>query len=250
MWLSWSIYRTQLWRFVLNGSFFTLLKRLYANARLLLRNEKEVYHLSSLLFISILWIEIRLLFFLFSVMDHCHDSPCQNNGTCHNNSKNYTCTCPAEFTGQNCEGVSSSNLYLSEICQYWITRWCKPFIHLMQQFSYILTIISWLLKVRDHCQSSPANVCLFRTFLYVNYVNSGGLHDIKVYFNYLLIFIVTFCTIISYLFAVRNHCQNRPCENNGTCHNLPDNYTCACPAGSSGLNCEGMPYIQGTWFEI
>ena len=50
---------------------------------------------------------IRFNFSLsFSVMDHCFDSPCQNNGTCHNQLENYTCTCQAEFTGQNCEGAS------------------------------------------------------------------------------------------------------------------------------------------------
>ena len=44
-------------------------------------------------------------FFLSSVMDHCYDSPCQNNGTCHNLSDNYTCGCPMEFTGHNCGGL-------------------------------------------------------------------------------------------------------------------------------------------------
>lgn len=41
-------------------------------------------------------------------MDHCYDSPCQNNATCQNQLENYTCTCQAEFTGQNCEGASLS----------------------------------------------------------------------------------------------------------------------------------------------
>ena len=47
------------------------------------------------------------LFFLFwsLVVNHCYDSPCQNNGTCHNQLENYTCSCVKEFTGQNCEGV-------------------------------------------------------------------------------------------------------------------------------------------------
>ena len=45
---------------------------------------------------------------LFSVMNHCYDSPCQNNGTCHNHLENYICTCLEEFIGQNCEGVCQS----------------------------------------------------------------------------------------------------------------------------------------------
>lgn len=35
---------------------------------------------------------------------------------------------------------------------------------LIQQFSYILTIISCLLKVRDHCQSSPCECMPFSNF--------------------------------------------------------------------------------------
>ena len=44
--------------------------------------------------------------YLFPGMDHCFNSPCQNNGTCHNLEDNYTCVCPAVFTGYNCEGWS------------------------------------------------------------------------------------------------------------------------------------------------
>ena len=41
---------------------------------------------------------------LFSVMDYCFNSPCQNNVTCLNLADNYTCACPAQFTGRDCEG--------------------------------------------------------------------------------------------------------------------------------------------------
>ena len=40
----------------------------------------------------------------FSVINHCYDEPCKNNGSCVINGDSYLCTCPAVFTGPNCEG--------------------------------------------------------------------------------------------------------------------------------------------------
>ena len=40
-------------------------------------------------------------------MDHCYDTPCQNNGSCHNLLDDYSCDCLAEFTGENCQGSFS-----------------------------------------------------------------------------------------------------------------------------------------------
>jgi len=41
---------------------------------------------------------------LFTVKDHCYNSPCQNSGNCSNLPDTYKCTCHPGFTGQNCEG--------------------------------------------------------------------------------------------------------------------------------------------------
>ena len=38
------------------------------------------------------------------MIDHCYDEPCKNNGSCVNTGNAYQCTCPAAFTGPNCEG--------------------------------------------------------------------------------------------------------------------------------------------------
>ena len=42
--------------------------------------------------------------FSFSVINHCYDEPCKNNGSCVTNGDSYQCTCPAALTGPNCEG--------------------------------------------------------------------------------------------------------------------------------------------------
>ena len=59
-------------------------------------------------------------------MDKCYNSPCKNNGTCHNLADNYTCTCPAKFTGRNCEGW------------FWTCR--KKIAHEMQKL-YLETLL-------------------------------------------------------------------------------------------------------------
>ena len=33
----------------------------------------------------------------------CHSAPCQHNGTCSGDMQNYTCSCPFEWKGTDCE---------------------------------------------------------------------------------------------------------------------------------------------------
>ena len=40
-------------------------------------------------------------------------------------------------------------------------------------------------------------------------------------------------------FVEIDYCYDSPCVNNGTCYNDLDNYTCVCPMGFTGQNCEG-----------
>ena len=35
--------------------------------------------------------------------DYCEDMPCQNQGTCHNSTDGFICTCPPFYTGETCQ---------------------------------------------------------------------------------------------------------------------------------------------------
>ena len=104
-------------------------------------------------------------------MDHCYDSPCRNNGTCHNHLDNYTCTCLEEYSGKDCEGVSQSKLKCVLVLIYKMTAESDGYPFYLQ-----LGIIA---KVTPARTTEPATILL---------------------------------TAI---------------------------HSCDCPAGSSGLNCEG-----------
>ena len=41
-----------------------------------------------------------------------------------------------------------------------------------------------------------------------------------------------------------DHCIENPCQNNGSCKNIQNNYTCDCGAQFGGLHCEGLNGIS------
>ena len=47
-----------------------------------------------------------------------------------------------------------------------------------------------------------------------------------------------FCDVVAYFYLDVDECLKKPCQNGGTCRNLPGSYTCFCPIGILGKNCE------------
>ena len=54
---------------------------------------------------------IRILLFRFISLDvdQCQTNPCLNGASCTNKHGDYECTCPAGFTGKNCEQGKKRN---------------------------------------------------------------------------------------------------------------------------------------------
>ena len=49
---------------------------------------------------------------------------------------------------------------------------------------------------------------------------------------------------MGYVFLDIDECLSKPCLNGGTCHNEVASYSCKCPRGFAGTNCETskLPY--------
>lgn len=51
--------------------------------------------------------------FVFTDLNECYSSPCENGGSCVGDYKNYTCTCTKDWIGRNCE-IAHSKLFFSD----------------------------------------------------------------------------------------------------------------------------------------
>ncbi|XP_004375418.1 protein crumbs homolog 1 [Trichechus manatus latirostris] len=128
-----------------------------------------------------------------TLMPLCWSEPCHNNATCENSADNYTCHCWPGYTGAQCE--TDINECHSNPCQF--DGQC---VELSSEKQY------------GHIAGLPSAFSYHEASGYVCICRPGftGIHceeDI-------------------------NECSSNPCQNGGTCENLPGNYTCHCPFGN------------------
>ncbi|XP_051158624.1 protein crumbs isoform X1 [Leptopilina boulardi] len=142
-------------------------------------------------------------------IDECEDNPCLNHGKCFDHYGGYTCQCPVGFDGLNCE--QNVNECLSTPCLNGGT--CVDDVgsyHCNCQNGFVGRNCEHSLAIQARFGSenekySP-NVCK------PGFVGSPP----NCSFNY---------------------CSSNPCENQGTCHNTKEGFTCSCLSGFKGPTC-------------
>nr|XP_022331397.1 neurogenic locus notch homolog protein 2-like [Crassostrea virginica] len=152
-----------------------------------------------------------------SEVSPCDSNPCSNNMTCIRDGANFTCECPAGFTGLYCE--TDIDECMGDHCENNGT--CYDVIN-----GYYCSCLNGFTGLNcesgaDACASSP---CL----------NGGICTD---YFNGVHCYCPEgtsgpFCEINF------NECASSPCENGGYCNDLVNGFTCWCSSGFTGLLCE------------
>ena len=103
------------WRFVLmNSTSYTMIPCRHAFYKKLETRYIFIHYITIHYFtlqctvIYRCWTETfhPIIFFFFSAINNCNDSPCLNNGTCNHLQDGFRCDCAQGFTGLTCQGDS------------------------------------------------------------------------------------------------------------------------------------------------
>ena len=159
--------------------------------------------------------------------DECSPNPCQNGGTCTDSISNYTCSCPIDWLGRNCEipcpcqnGGSCIDHTPSCSCP---TRWLGvncgipcPCQHGGSCIGRTTSCTCPSGRVGANCQQQcpcqNGGSCVGSLTSYSCSCPSGW---------------------------VGANCQQRcPCQNGGSCVGSLTSYSCSCPSGWVGANCQ------------
>ncbi|XP_055995241.1 protein jagged-2-like [Ostrea edulis] len=152
-----------------------------------------------------------------SEVSPCDSNPCTNNKTCIKDGLNYTCECPAGFTGVMCE--TDINDCIGNPCDNGGT--CIDVIN-----GYYCSCLNGYTGLScesdiDECVSRPCQNGGLCTDILNGFIctcptgTSGSTCDINF-----------------------NECNSSPCENGATCYDAINGYSCGCSTGYTGVHCE------------
>ncbi|XP_022095362.1 uncharacterized protein LOC110981781 [Acanthaster planci] len=168
-----------------------------------------------------------------SPQTRCAPNPCLNGGVCLPiGLTSYSCACPSEYTGQNCETVIIDDPCNSNPCQN--GGRCTRGNNGASVF-YFCSCFNGYTGLNCQTRPSPCNS---------NPCQNGGVCSLLPNNNF-----AYFCNCINNFFGTNcenaNPCASNPCLNGGTCNNMnigPNTiYVCSCPTGYSGDQCQVAP---------
>ncbi|XP_052258676.1 sushi, von Willebrand factor type A, EGF and pentraxin domain-containing protein 1-like [Dreissena polymorpha] len=162
-------------------------------------------------------------------LNECAASPCMNGARCQDGDNRAICVCPAGFRGHYCEQRDSADICTSSVCnpaKSCIDNYVADTHYCVCPDGWYFDYTSGVCGSFDKDIYCPPSQCTnggeCTTY-------DGGYHVL--------------CRCGAGYGGPQcqqdvNECLYQPCRNNGTCTNLVNNYTCACPlAAANGTNC-------------
>uniref|UniRef100_A0A2K5F2U3 Protein crumbs homolog 1 n=1 Tax=Aotus nancymaae TaxID=37293 RepID=A0A2K5F2U3_AOTNA len=163
--------------------------------------------------------------------DECASSPCQNGAVCQDGINGYSCFCVPGYQGRHCnlevDECASDPCKNEATCLNEIGRYTCICPHDYSGYTGVQCEIDINECSSNPCQSDGECVELSSEKKYGHIVglpSSFSSHEAS---GYVCICQPGFTGI--YCEEDVNECSSNPCQNGGTCENLPGNYTCHCP---------------------
>ncbi|XP_033634228.1 fibropellin-1-like [Asterias rubens] len=151
-------------------------------------------------------------------VDECAESvsPCLNGGTCINTEGGHNCTCPHGWHSENCEMECQDS---NKNCMYWAAVGeCKVNPNYMLFYCQKSCGVCQQYMCEDAHESCP---------------QWEQLGECKKNPYYMMANCHMSCGV-----CIDDECSSSPCQNDATCVDGIDSYTCTCAAGFEGINCE------------